>query len=98
VAFGAGYLSAARACGSASPAASTGAATLPLLEMNVRHERQGDPVFDKSLLEDVSVREALQPFLPQMDRVVASRTQPFDDALRQDHVGENAHGACATGE
>ena len=37
----------------------------------VEIECQDDPVFDKPLLEDVTVREAVQPFVSQMDRIVA---------------------------
>jgi hypothetical protein len=36
----------------------------------VEIERQDDPMFDEPLLEDVAVGEAVQPFVPQMDRVV----------------------------
>jgi hypothetical protein len=32
----------------------------------------------------------------QVHRVVAGRTQPFDNALRHTHVGEKAHVAGST--
>jgi hypothetical protein len=37
----------------------------------VEVERQDDSVFDEPLLEDLAVGEAVQPFVSQMDRVVA---------------------------
>jgi hypothetical protein len=37
----------------------------------IKIEREDDAVFDESLLEDVTVGEAMQPLVSQMHRVVA---------------------------
>lgn len=37
----------------------------------IQIKRQDDTLFDSRLMEDFSIRELIQPFIPEMDRVVS---------------------------
>lgn len=53
-------------------------------------ERDDDPRLGHRALEDLPVREAMEPELAEMHNVVTLRAQPFGDAKGHAHVGQEA--------
>lgn len=58
----------------------------------IQVEREQDPVLHRRLGKYLPVRKALQPFVEQMDRIVALFLQPAHHGTGDAHIGEETHG------
>jgi hypothetical protein len=57
----------------------------------IQIKRQDDTLFDRCLPQNVSIHELIQPFVPEMDRVVSFHPKGPDRAQRNPHIGQESH-------
>src|SRR2546428_30443 len=53
---------------------------------------ENDSTFYVCFVEDFRVREFLQTFIVEMDRIIASVPEPFNNVLIHTHIREESHG------
>lgn len=60
----------------------------------IQVEGHDHPSLAKRFREHLTVRQTLQPFLAQMNRIMTLDPKPLDDSAAHSHVGQHAQGAA----